>query len=100
MPKYEIDAIRGLVAAAQGNAGGIGQIADGLPRDQDERAFGEMNASQSTKDGLNGFVGSMGDQFSRAEQLLGEVARSLDSVAASLEAQEAENVTSITPTDS
>ncbi|SFA76082.1 hypothetical protein SAMN05216266_101271 [Amycolatopsis marina] len=33
MPKYEIDAIRGLVSAAQANSGGIGQIADGLPKD-------------------------------------------------------------------
>lgn len=99
MPKYEIDAIRGLVSEAQGNAGGIGQIADGLPDDLDDKAFGEMQASKDMHSGVNGFVGSMSEQFSRAERLLGDVARTLDSLAGTLEAQELENITSIKPSD-
>lgn len=99
MPKYEIDAIRGLVSEAQANAGGIGQIADGLPGDLDDKAFGEMAVSKDMRDGVDGFVGSMSAQFSRAEGLLDDVARTLDSLAGTLEAQEVENVTSITPSD-
>lgn len=99
MPQYDSEAIRELVSTAQAHAGGIGQIADGLPNEPDDQAFGEMAVSKDVHGGLNGFVGSMSDQFSRAESLLNGVARSLDGMLGMLEAQEAENVASLTPKD-
>lgn len=99
MPVYDYEAIRDLVSAAQANAGGIGQIADGLPNEPDEKAFGEMAVSKDVHGGLNGFTGSMSDQFSRAESLLNGVARSLDDTLSAIEAQEDENVSSLTPND-
>lgn len=99
MPKYEIDAIRDLVTAAQSNAGGIGQIADDLPAEFDDEAFGDMRVSRDVHSGVSGFVGSMSRQFLQAERLLVDVSRTLDSLAGTLEAQEVENITSITPSD-
>jgi hypothetical protein len=75
VPKYEIDAIRGLVSAAQANAGGVGQIADGLPKDLDQNAFGGMRASKDLSGGVGGFIGSMSDPFAHGEMLLNKVAK-------------------------
>ena len=97
MPKYEIDAIRGLVSAAQANSGGIGQIADGLPKDLDQNAFGGMQASKDLSGGVGDFIGSMSDQFARGEMLLSEVASALDRIAQRLEEQEADYGDAVTP---
>ncbi|WP_134046090.1 hypothetical protein [Amycolatopsis arida] len=97
MPKYEIDAIRSLVSAAQANAGGVGQIADGLPKNLDDTAFGGMAASRELSTGVGGFIGSMSEQFSRGEMLLNEAARALDRIAQRLEDQEHEYGAAVTP---
>lgn len=99
MPRHDAEAIRDLMTKAQSHSGRIGKIGDDLPRNDDETAFGDTAMSQNVHDGLNDFVDSMSKQFSHAEGLLNDMARSLDKALGLMDAQEEESATALTPDD-
>lgn len=100
MPRHDAEAVRELMTKALSKSGGMGKVGEDLPQnDDDEKAFGNMEKSQRVQEGLDDFVGSMSKQFSRAEELLNDIARSLDGALQMMESQDEESAKALTPDD-
>lgn len=97
MPEYDPEAMRKTADTLRRKAGHFGQVGDGLPRVEDEKAFGELANSPQLVSGVHGAMKSLSDQFSTAEQRLKEMSEAVARAADAFQAQDEEGARVVTP---
>lgn len=97
MADYNVEAINACMTTVQGFKPKFGEIADSFHNvPGDASAYGQLPSSGELSGAVDQVNQLMSTEFDKAEQLLEQIARSLDAVVQSVQNVEANNVKTMT----
>ena len=99
MPEYNLEAMRKMADTLGRKAGHFGQVGDGLPKLEDEKAFGDLDSSKHVVSGVHQTLSGFNDQFATAEKHLKGMSEALARAADKIQAQDDESRRVVTPTE-